>query len=100
MEDASLVRRFEGAGNLTGHAQRILDGHRTAQHVALHVLEDEIVRSDVVQLADMRMVQSRDSACFTLETIAVIGVQHLDGDRSAESSVDGSMHLAHATSAD
>ena len=43
---------------------------------------------------------SRDSARFTLETIAVIGVQHLDGDRSAESRVDGSMHLAHAAGAD
>jgi hypothetical protein len=105
MENAPLVGRVKGAGNLTGHAQRILDGHRTAKHVALHVLENEIPRPDIVELADVRMVQSRNRTRFLLEPSESIAIererlgQHFDGNVASKARIPRPIDLAHPAGA-
>ena len=74
--------------------------------VAIDVLQDQIVRPDVVDLADVRMVQRSDRTRFLLESVEAIGVgrerrwQHLDRDLAPQSRITSAVHLAHAARAD
>jgi hypothetical protein len=61
-----------------------------------------LVGADVVQRADVRMVELADQARFALEAFAVCRgfreatLENLDGYRSAEARVGGFVNLAHA----
>ena len=63
------MRRLERARDLQRqpHASR---QEWARERLALDVLEDQIIGSDVVDLADMRMVERGDGARFLLEPIA------------------------------
>ena len=52
-------------------AHRVLGRQRAAQRRAVDVLHHQVVRADVVQRADVRMVQRGDRARLLLETIAL-----------------------------
>ena len=74
---------------------------------ALQQLHDQVVAAvllpDVVERADVGMVQARDSLGFALEalgghaTIGLAGEQQLDRDFAIEAGVFREVHLAHAT---
>ncbi len=53
MKDPSVVRLFQCAGNLERQPHRLFDGQRAFERIAVHIFEDQIVRADVVELADM-----------------------------------------------
>ena len=73
----------------------------TAQRLAVDVLQHEIAWPDVVQLADVRMVQRRDRPRFVFESaqpIRVIGDwrrENLDGDVAIETRIAGAVDFAH-----
>ena len=106
MEDAPLVRRIERAGNLAGHraSHRRQPSDRAARD--LHVLEHEIARPDVVELADVRVVQCGDRPRFLLEAAQPIGIggkrlgEHLDRDVTPQTRVAGTIYLAHPAGAE
>ena len=75
MQDALGVRRFERVGHLRRDAQRFVERQRTVQGRAVDVLHDEVVGPDVVQHADVRMVQRRDGPRLLLEALAVSAVE-------------------------
>ena len=62
--------------------------------------------ADVVQRADMRMIECGDAPRLALETGLELGVgceqrrEDLDGDRSSEPGVSRLIHLAHSPCAD
>ena len=79
------------------------------ERLALEIFHDQevhaVLRTDVVQRADVGMIQGRDRACLALHALFQFGVggqmigENLDGDVASEAGVAGAVHLAHSTSA-
>ena len=74
MDDAPLVRGFERRGNLDTDFERFGNLQRTQPKLlgecgSLDELHDEIVRPDVVDGADIRVIQRGDGARFALEPV-------------------------------
>jgi hypothetical protein len=99
MDDILAMCGVERVADLDGEAQRLVEWQRTAERGAIDELHDQIVRSDIVQLADMRMIQGSNRPGFTLESIAMLPLQRFDRNRSTETRVDGLVHLSHAAGA-
>jgi hypothetical protein len=115
MDDAGAMRFVERSGNLHGVLERTDDRERSSretnrQRLALDVLHhqeiDPLVMSDVVQRADVRVVQRRHGARLAFEALACVdiardvGGQHLDRDGAIETGVARFVHVAHAAGAD
>ena len=115
-----LVQR---ADDLDGNGQRAVECQATTgrmagrgsleprrQRFAFQVLHDEvgdaILLADVVQSADVRMIELRDGACLAIETGPELWIcserlrQHFDCDRAIESRVARAIDLAHAAGAE
>ena len=74
MQDPLGVRGVERAGDLNGQRHRGGGGQRAAQRRAVDVLHHQIVRADVVERADVGMIQRRDRARLLREALAVLGL--------------------------
>jgi hypothetical protein len=112
VRDAGAVRTIERIANLHGNGQRVVDWkHRCLlrsrrQRLALEVLEDDVVlvavAADVVNRADVRIVERCDGARFLLEALPRLGIggeragQYLDRDGPIEPRIARAIHLAHA----
>ncbi len=61
---------------------------------------------DVVERADVRMIEAGDDARFAPEALLTIRVirelpgKRLDGDGAVQACIDGTIHLAHAAGGD
>src|SRR5262249_31490800 len=72
----------------------------TGKRLAFDVLEHQVVWPYVVHLADMRMVQRRNSPTLHLETAAMVSLEPLDGNYAIKSCVSSLPHLSHAARTD
>ena len=95
MDDAGRVRRGHAVGDLHGEVEHLARPLDRRQRAAVEELHDQVVRPDVVQLADVRMIQRRDGARFALEAVAEFGGRLLDRDEAIEPRVARFVHLAH-----
>src|SRR5215470_6728835 len=114
MNDAGAVRTIESRRDL----DRVLEGlvrrersfgEASRQRFTFQVLHDEevepILRADVVQDANVRVVERRDRASLALEALAQIPIvrhasrKDFDGDDAIETRVARAIDLAHATGA-
>ena len=94
MDDALLVRGFERRRDLARDAQRLVErksGRRArtlreqlGQRLAFDQLHHQVVGPDVVQRADVGMIQRRHRACFPLEALGEALGGDLDGHVAAE----------------
>jgi hypothetical protein len=85
--EVSIAGAVRGTGEVSPTA-----GRRSAtQH--------QIVRSDVVHLADVGVVERGNRPRLSLESLAVLGRQVLDRHDALEPGIEGLVDLAHATSA-
>ena len=111
MGDAGAMRAVECVGDLDGEFERLIERESSLldpgrQRLALHVLHHHvpgaILVADVVEHANIRVVQRRHSAGFAFETGAQVFSlgdmfgQDLDGDGAVEASVAGLVHFSHA----
>jgi hypothetical protein len=91
VNDSLVVRCLEPGRDLPPDRQRLIDGNEALE---------------AVDLCDVRMVERRQRARFTLEAQEPIRVcgkrlgKYLDGDESAERGNERAIHLAHAAFAD
>jgi hypothetical protein len=67
---------------------------------AFHKLHHQVIRPDVKQRADIRMVQRGDGAGFPLEPFTEARRQNLDRHIPPETRIVGFVHFAHAALAD
>jgi hypothetical protein len=115
MEQTLRVGSVQRVRERDGFVQDGIDVERAApktllERLALEQLHDEVrpavLLADVIQGADIRVVQRRNGARFPLEPRDAVpialrrGRQHLDGDAAAETSVRGAINLAHAARPD
>ena len=96
MQDASAVGRFERTGDLLRQRQSLLRAHRPGERAAFDILQDQVVRTHVINLADVRMVESGDRASFDLEPRPMFSSQTLDRHSPIQPRVAGLPHLSHA----
>ena len=100
VQDALRVRGVQRVGHLRGDLQHLTQRHRTVQRRPVDVFHDEIPGPDVVEHADVRVVQRGDGASLLLEALAVRAIECFDRDRAAETGVGRLVDLAHAAGAD
>ena len=108
------MRFVQCVGDLAAELENLIKRDRTffqalRQRLAFEALHDEVVRSilmaDVVQHADVRMIQTGNGFGFALEALLANGIirklrrQDLDGDRAVEPRVSRAEDFAHATCA-
>src|SRR5262245_1056581 len=103
MDHATLVSRLQCIDNLQRDTSGDVRQHRPLQRHAIHVLEHEVVRAEVVDLTDVGMVQRGDCASFLVEPVHAIRVirkrlgQDLDGNLAVQPGVARPVHFAHTT---
>ena len=115
VDDALLVCRFEGVGNLLRHRQRFIDWNRPLRDAvgkrrSLDQLQDEGVHAgglfEAVNGGDVRMVEGGQDLRFAAEAGKSIGIarerlgQNFQRHVTIERAVAGAIDLAHAASAD
>ena len=116
VHDAGAVCPVDCRADLDGDVERVV--HRQLRRTTepgfegfpFEKLEDQIVElavaADVMDGADVRIVQRRDDAGFLLEALARFRIgrqragQDLDGHRAIQPGVTGAVDLAHAARAD
>src|SRR5690348_8935758 len=100
MNDAVRVRLFQRLGDLYRQPNGFARRQRALNGFPLDVFHHQIVRTDVVKLADVRMVKRSDGAGFVAESFRVLALESFDGYGAVDTSVEGLPHLAHTTRAD
>ena len=111
MNDTIAVGGFESVRDLHTVAERLLDAERPSfetagERFASHVLHDQkrsaLLLADVVERADVGMIEPRDGTRFTFETLDSFASGQLghandfQRDSAIETSVAGAVNLAHA----
>ena len=115
MDDAVAMRGVEGGGDLDGALDRLVGRQRALRNsirerLALEARHDEevgaLVLADVVERADVGVIEGADRLGLALEALAPIGVRRrfvredLDGDGAIEPAVLRAIDLAHAAGAE
>src|SRR4051812_6219404 len=90
----------ECIANLAGILQHLLKLKRPAESMSFDILHHEIIRPNVVQGADMRMIESGDRTSFALETIGESLLTDLDRNDTMETRVMGLVDFAHSACPD
>jgi hypothetical protein len=93
------VRLLERIGDLACDAQCVVERQRPLESLPFDVLHHEIMGPDVVQRADIGMVERRYSPRLALEPIAELLGRDLDRHFPIETCIVGAIHLPHATDA-
>ncbi len=105
VDDASVVRGREGVCDLRRQADGFGERDRAfldalGEGRTLHQLHDQVVRSDVVQLTDVGMVQRGDGPRLAFETLAETLSGDLEGHIAAKAGIAGAIDFTHAARAD
>jgi hypothetical protein len=105
MDDALLMRGLQRFRHLAGDCQRFVERYRPirdslGERWAFDQFHDEIIWPDIVERADVRVIQRGHGARLPLEALAELGVANLDGDPAVEPRVASLVHFAHATRPD
>ena len=100
MGNALFVSGFESLRYLSGDFQGFIHGNRPRQCFPWHVLHDQVVGADVVEGADVGMVEGGDGVGFLLEAAGEADQRSLNGDVAVEARVASAPDFAHAPFAD
>ena len=100
VKNAAFVRGVQCVGNLARQPHRFVLRNRTAERFPLEILEDEVVGSDVVDLANVWMVDRGNGARFALKPAHIVSDHPLDRDRAIQASIVRLVNLAHTSRAD
>jgi hypothetical protein len=96
VRDAFAVRRVERVQNLRRVVDGLLQRKRSAERSAVDELHHEIIGPDVVELADVRMIERRDESRFALESLAERRTRHFDRHVAIEARIGRAVDVAHA----
>jgi hypothetical protein len=100
MDDPRGVSRGQSVGDLHSDVNQLADRSRRRHRRTVDEFHDQVIRSDVIQVTHVRVVQRRNASRFTLESAAKVLRDELDGDWPVETRVARLVDLAHAARAD
>jgi hypothetical protein len=95
------VRGLDAVDQLLDDGQRVFEVERPRpffrnEVLALDVLHDQVIRSDVVEVADIGVAERGDGAGFGGEALGELSVRNFDRDIAAQARVMSPIDLAHA----
>jgi len=99
VHDALAVCGIESCGDLNRQPNGFLGRMGASNGCALDVLQYQVVRTDVVDLTDVGMIQRSDGAGLLLKTSVVLALQPFDRNNAVQAGVAGLPHLTHAACA-
>jgi hypothetical protein len=98
--DPAPVCRVQRIEYLLRVFDRFVERQRTSERSAFDVLHNQVVRSDIMERADVRMIQGGNGTRLTLKALAELRRRNLDRDSAPEPCVASLPYLAHATCTD
>src|ERR1019366_1448850 len=96
VDDTFFVRRFESGGELAGDPEYFVERQWAFRRFALDILHHDVVRADIVDLANVRMVQRRNRTRFTLETLGELLFRYLNRDMPVKPLIARQPNRSHA----
>jgi len=100
MNDAFSVSGAERIANLHGVAQRLLEREWTAELSPLDKFHDQVAGADIVDLADVRMIQGGDGFGFALKARRELGGGDFYSHVAIQPRIMRAIHLAHPARAE
>ena len=100
MDDPFAMRCIQSVTDLRPKFHDFLDRQRTLQRLAFDAFHYEVVGTEIVECADMRVIQGRYGTRLALEACAEFLAADLNGDGSIQAGIMGSVHFAHTALAD
>lgn len=105
MDDAFFMCGLKSITDLAGDRQRLLDCHGSGfdpvgERRAFDQFHDQVVGADIVELADVAVIQRGNRARLAVETGVKLLVGELDGDGPSEARVDSAKNFAHSAFAE
>jgi hypothetical protein len=84
--------------------RRVFDGffkwQRAFERRTFDKLHDQVVRSDIIKLTDVGMVQGRHRSGLILEALRELSLRNFDSDDAAKPCVPRLIHFAHSAGPD
>src|SRR5580704_553929 len=99
MNDTESMRRCHAVGDLCPQVEQRMNVVSWRDGWALDELHHQVIRPDIVKLADIGMVQRGHCARLALKSLREFLVRHLYGDNAAQPGVPRLVNLAHASGA-
>ena len=105
MNDSFGVRGFQRCRDLSRYAQGLSRGKSVRlftgnNRSAVNALHNNVVGTDIVNLADVGVIQRRDGFGFTLKSLAELRAGNFDRDEAIQPRVLSAVHFSHAARAD
>src|SRR5262245_8217571 len=100
MQNTSSVSLFDSCSDLDRKPHCLIRNLRSGQRYAVDILHYQVVRSDIVNLAYVGMVERSDRPCFVLKTRARPARPPFDRDHAPQPSITSLPDLAHTACAD
>ncbi len=115
MHHAAAMRPIQRTRNLCPDLHNVLEWQRPfleafLQRLAFHALHDQIIDAvlvpDIVEDANVRMIQTGDGLGFALEALFADGIgrevrrKNLDGDGALQARIVRAIHLTHTSRAE
>ena len=97
VKDPAFVRRVQGVGDLARQPYSFVSSNRTADRFPVEILEDEVIGSDVVDLANVWMVDRGNGARLALKSARIVSDQPLDRDRAIQAFIVRLVDLTHTS---
>src|SRR5215469_3505547 len=99
MHHALAVSRIQRVQDLTGILHGLAERKRPLQLRSFYELHHQIVGTDIVKLADMRMIQRRHRAGLALESLAESLFRDLDRHGAVQARIARPVDPAHSSGA-
>jgi hypothetical protein len=100
MRHSLFVRGIESVADLPGEFERLIERQGTLERLPLDELHHQVIGPDVVQRADVRVIERSHYSRLALEAFGEIFLGDLDCDDAIQASVARLVHLSHAARAD
>ena len=100
MDDAGLVRGGQAFGDLDADVEHRAHVTRSGDGDAFDVLHHQVVRADVVQVADVGVTERGDGARLAIEPLGELFFGNLDGDEAIQPHIACAIDLAHSARTD
>ena len=100
MDDSLRVRGIQSVQDLRGVVQGLLQRQWTLQRSAFKIFHHQIIRPNVVQMANVWVVQRGNRVSFAAKTFAEVLGGNFDGYIPAQPRIARAIHLAHTARAE
>ena len=94
MQNAMAMSLFERPGNLGCQMHSLLLRKWTLKRFSVDILQHQVVRPNIVDLADVGMIQRRNGSGLLLEPVAVGAIKELECDNAIEPRIAGLVDFA------